>query len=624
MLKIPYGLANYRNLIKDGYFYLDRTSYIQKLEDYSSLYPMFLRPRRFGKTLFINMLAAYYGIQYKDEFQQLFGHLYIGKNPTPLANQYLILQFDFSGIETNDVSKTYGAFLTKVKAGIERFILAYPQFVSKEQADVVLQSTSPSGVLIHFFTIFYGIQNKPQIYVLIDEYDQFTNELLSFHFHDFQNIVSKNGYVRKFYEVLKTEAGSGIIGRIFLTGVAPVTVDGMTSGYNIGSNISLNPHFHDMMGFTEAEMLDLLQKMKIPAAEIENQLPNLRNWYDGYRFDARTVRHLYNTDMVLYFAQQYMINHSYPDEMLDSNIASDYKKISNIFKIGGNESIALSHLSHLLEAGELATYITRQFNIDRGFTIGDIFSMLFYSGMTTIKSVAGNLYTFQIPNYVIKKLYFDYFTALTLGLEYGKLMNVIGESIHQLVYNGKIETFTQLMGDALRKAHSNRDKVSYGEKHLKTLMIGLLFPYESYRICSEYEIDSRYPDIFLERIPQVDIKHEVVIELKYIKKEDALKWLDNQGNIIESTVSNVAKKKGRKPKNAPNNAIQSVVNTPIAPVSVPVGAITLFDSIVEQGTKQLVGYMQSERFQRPNILGFCLIFVGNECKKIVNYHQLNA
>jgi hypothetical protein len=321
--------------------------------------------------------------------------------------------------------------------------------------------------------------------------------------------------------------------------------------------------------------------------------------------------------MVLYFAQQYMINNSYPDVMLDSNIASDYRKISNIFKIGGNESIALSHLSHLLETGELTTYITRQFNIERGFTISDVFSMLYYSGMTTIKAVEGNLYTFQMPNYVIQKLYFDYFTALTLGLEYGKMMNYIGESIQQLVYNGHIETFTQLVGTALRKAHSNRDKVSYGEKHLKTLMIGLLFPYESYRICSEFEIDSRYPDIFLERIPQVNIKHEVVIELKYIKKEDSLKWLDNEGNMIETT-SSTTKKKGRKAKNAPNPPPVTVPNTPI-----PVGTITLFDSVVEQGTKQLVGYMQSERFQRPNILGFCLIFVGNDCKKIINYKELN-
>jgi hypothetical protein len=402
-----------------------------------------------------------------------------------------------------------------------------------------------------------------------------------------------------------------------MTGVAPVTVDGMTSGYNISSNISADPRFHDMMGFTEPEMLDLLQKMKIPVAEIENHLSDLRNWYDGYRFDARTPRHLYNTDMVLYFAQQYMINNSYPDVMLDSNIASDYRKISNIFKIGGNESIALSHLSHLLETGELTTYITRQFNIERGFTISDVFSMLYYSGMTTIKAVEGNLYTFQMPNYVIQKLYFDYFTALTLGLEYGKMMNYIGESIQQLVYNGHIETFTQLVGTALRKAHSNRDKVSYGEKHLKTLMIGLLFPYESYRICSEFEIDSRYPDIFLERIPQVNIKHEVVIELKYIKKEDSLKWLDNEGNMIETT-SSTTKKKGRKAKNAPNPPPVTVPNTPI-----PVGTITLFDSVVEQGTKQLVGYMQSERFQRPNILGFCLIFVGNDCKKIINYKELN-
>ncbi|MEN9610811.1 MAG: hypothetical protein RLZZ628_1625, partial [Bacteroidota bacterium] len=191
---------------------------------------------------------------------------------------------------------------------------------------------------------------------------------------------------------------------------------------------------------------------------------------------------------------------------------------------------------------------------------------------------------------------------------------IIRDTIQKLVFQGKIVEFANLVGVALTKAHSNRDKVTYGEKHLKTLMIGLLFPYESYRIRSEHEEETRYPDIFLERIPQVNIKHEVVLELKYIKKEDRLKWVDNQDNIVDppASLSAAPKKKGRKPK----TPVVAVV-----PTNPPVR--TLLEAIAEQGTQQLRHYMAMERFKRPNTLGFCLIFVGNECAQIIDYPHLN-
>jgi hypothetical protein len=491
----------------------------------------------------------------------------------------------------------------------------YAGSFTPEQENLILNQRLASGVAVQFFSYVLKNNLQPAIYVLIDEYDQFTNELLSFHFSDFQTIVSKNGYVRKFYEVLKTEAGHGSIARIFMTGVAPVTVDSMTSGFNITTNLSLSLRFHNMMGFTEMEVLDLLKKLEISETDLPQKLTDLREWYDGYRFNHKAVQHLYNPEMVLYFAEYFQREADYPPEMLAANIATDYQKIAQIFKIGGNEDTALSHLNALLENGEVSSYLTDKFNVAMGFGIKDIWSMLFYTGMTTVKSVFGNDWTFQMPNYVIKKLYFDYFTALSLGMDYNNLTHLIRDSIRKLVNQGQISDFVALVSKALSKAHSNRDKVMYEEKHLKTLMLGLLFPYESYMIRSEPEIEGKYPDIFLERIPQVAIKYEIVLDLKYIKKEDANKWLDKEGNLVNPPTSvqpstAIPAKKGRKPKLAP---------VPVITTNPPV--ISLLDDISEKGAKQLAVYMESDYLQRPNILGFCLVFVGAECYKILPYLQ---
>jgi hypothetical protein len=594
---------------RDKCYYIDRTPFIEQLEVYAPVYAMYLRPRRFGKSLWISILEHYYDVNKVADFQLLFGDLHIGKNKTLLANQFMILRFDFSGIETNDIRKTQEAFLLKVKQGFSNFMSSYDPCFTAAQAEMILKQQVPSGMAVEFFMAYHQNRIKQPIYLLIDEYDQFTNELLSFHFADFKDIVSKNGYVRKFYEVFKEAAMKGHIGRIFMTGVAPVTVDSMTSGFNIMTDLSMHPFFHDMMGFTEAEVIDLLQKINVSEAALPQLIGDLRSWYDGYRFDAEMIRHLYNPEMVLYFAQYYQTTRRYPKKMLTANVATDYKKIANIFRIGNQEQLALAQLNQFLEKGEINSYLTERFNIELGFTISDIWSMLFYSGMTTIKSVFGNDYTFQMPNYVIKRLYYDYFMALQLGMAYGNLRHEIRDAIHTLVLHGEVEPFTKYISQVI-EAHSGRDSMGYNEKHLKTLIIGMLFPYESYLIRSEIEVNRRYIDIFLERIPQVDIKHEILFELKYIKKENANKWLDKDGNLIDLPAP---------PKPAKKVAKTRKIQTPTIVLPTPVPVKSLLDDVIEKGYQQLCEYMTLPRFQRPNLLGFCLVFVGTECKQILPY-----
>jgi hypothetical protein len=610
MLKIPYAIADYARLRREQFFYVDRTNYIEFLELYATSYVLFLRPRRFGKSLIISLLAHYYDVNQVANFQQLFGDLYIGKKPTPFANQYMILRFDFSGIETNNVQKVHESFLVKVKDGFKNFMSAYPKAFAIAQKNSILSQTLASSVAVDFFGCYRQNQLRPAIYLLIDEYDQFTNELLSFHFAEFQDIVSKNGYVRKFYEVLKTETGRGSIDRIFLTGVAPVTMDSMTSGFNITTDITLHPLFHDMMGFTEVEVLDLLRKIDVSETESPLILDDLRKWYDGYRFDLDSPNHLYNPEMVLYFVNYYQTVRKYPKKMLTANVATDYQKIAQIFRIGNNEETSLAYLNTFLEKGEIKSYLTDRFNVAVGFSLKEIWSMLFYTGMTTLKSVLGNDYTFQMPNYVIKSLYYDYFVVLQLGMAYGTIQYEIREAIGELVWHGHIEPFTKWVGHALQKAHSNRDNIGYNEKHLKTLVVGLLFPYENYLIRSEYEVEKRFIDIFLERISQVNIKHEILLELKYIKKENEHQWVDKDDKIVDPPTPISTKKVAKLRKS-------KLPLPPPAPKPIPVKP--LFDHIVEKGAIQLAEYMQLKRFQQPNLLGFCLVYVGSECRKIIPY-----
>ena len=247
MKKLPYGISDYERLIENGYYYVDKTMYIEKLENLAEPYIMFLRPRKFGKTLFTSMLENYYDVKKADKFEKLYGETYIGKHPTKLKNSYNILKFNFSGIDTTDEETTMKGFKSKVIASIKLFVERYGldfYINAEDEAENILDN------LIKAFIIQ---KNNEKIYVIIDEYDHFANELLGFNTNQFKNLVSKNGKVRKWYEILK-EGTESVVDRIFITGVAPITLDSLTSGFNISSDKTQDREFNEMMGFTEKEL----------------------------------------------------------------------------------------------------------------------------------------------------------------------------------------------------------------------------------------------------------------------------------------------------------------------------------------------------------------------------------
>ncbi len=519
MVKIPYGISNFEILIKEAYFYQDRTMYIQKLETISP-FLFYLRPRRFGKSLFITMLNYYYGIEHKEKFGQLFGKLAIGKKPTVRANTYLVLSLEFSRVLTDTPQSTFSGFLNNVRSAVGLFMKEYAAYFTEEQRAETISKEKPNDVLQHLFDLHRDNKVPHPIYILIDEYDHFANELISFHFDYFKEAVSQNGFVRKFYETIKTATRDGVVYRLFVTGVSPITLDSMTSGFNISTSITLNPAFHTMMGFEEAEVIQLLQKIGVKKIDLLGVLHDLREWYDGYLFNEEATKHVYNPDMVLYFALYYQEHKKYPRTLLDINIASDYGKIRNIFKIQGREEANIQTLRTLTETGNISAQLTGQFSFEKSFGADDLVSLLFYMGFLTIEraDLAGAIFTF--PNFVIKRLYADYFVSVLQ--RYAELPidnSAMNASIRNMANTGNLQPFFDQVS-AILKRLSNRDAFHFNELTLKAIFISCLHQQQFYYVHSEYETEKGYADIFLEAIRHYDPKYQMAFELKYIKKTD--------------------------------------------------------------------------------------------------------
>lgn len=511
--KIPYGESNFKKVIEEGFVYIDKTDYIPKLEAAGS-HIFLLRPRRFGKSLFLSMLEYYYDVARKDEFETLFGKLYIGQHPTPLRNTYPVLFMDFSGIDTEG---GHEAIFQRINEKVDTYLLsflrryAYPEATQQE----IKAKTSPAAKIEHFFDLLEG----EKILFLIDEYDHFANSILADDLKLFQKIMGKGGFVRSFYEVLKTATQRGVLDRLFVTGVTPLMLDSMTSGFNIGKNLSLHEDFNEAIGFTEAEVSTLLQ----PLADhcrlgLETLREDARLWYNGYRFNLKADTSVYNANMLLYFVDSFDRKRcEYPEPMLDENIASDYGKIMKMFSIG-NRDTNYSVLELLINTGEAQASQRRKFEFDKGFERDDFISLLAYMGFITLarKTLSGEV--FVIPNYVIREFYFHYFKVeLERRNQFSIPNHTLRLAVEQLAVNADFQPLITELERALQLL-SNRDAMGMDEKHVKVLLLTLLYQTQIYFIHSEREMGHKYPDILLLERNPLKVPFQHLVELKYCKK----------------------------------------------------------------------------------------------------------
>ena len=520
MKRLPYGISDYENLIEEDYYYVDKTMYIEKLENLPERYIMFLRPRKFGKTLFTSTLENYYDLQKANKFEKLFVNTYIGKKPTKLKNSYYILKFNFSGINTSDEETTMQGFKREVASSIKFFADKYNLdfFVNmKDDAE---------GILDNLIKSFIIQRAGEKIYVIIDEYDHFANELLGFNTDQFKNLVSKNGRVRKWYEILKKGTES-VIDRIFITGVAPITLDSLTSGFNISSDKTQSAGFNEMMGFTKEELLQMMQDLGINKKEQEELLPIMKENYDGYKFSVDAQEKMYNSNMCLFFLNSFLEQNRVPTKLIDTNIASDYNKLGNMLDLcKGEEREKI--IENTVSGEGIVSEITQKFNPAIEFGEKELVSMLFYLGYLTIAGEDFAIPELKIPNKVMKEIYSDYFMKILrqetgIQVDSSKYLEIIKE----IALEGKIDKIVELMHRYLENL-SNRDFVKFDEKYVKLIFYCIAMNLNIFRLKSEMEVQRKYPDILL--IPKDRKKgyNAVMIEFKYLKKDEEGKLQEKQ------------------------------------------------------------------------------------------------
>lgn len=535
--KIPYGISNFQVLRSKDYLYIDKTKYIKVLEDYAP-YQFFIRPRRFGKSLFLSMIENYYDINKKDNFNELFGDLYIGKNPTSERNKYLVWKISFAGIETSSgEEKLKESFNQKVISYLKEFVNKYKEVL--EEKDIPDNITS-CEMAVEFIRRITNNINK-QVFVLIDEYDNFANELITGKKHStYESLVHGEGLVRAFYKALK-DATLDNFTRIFMTGVSPIMLDDLTSGFNIIENLTLEPEFNEMLGFTEKELREVIRYLDTERQIDEEQvIKDMRKYYNGYSFNVKRKNRVYNSDMTLYFLKSLIRDKEYPMNMIDSNVKTDYGRVNQLALNFKDEKT----VEKITTGEEVKTVLVDRFNLSTMYSKKENFiSLLYYLGMLTIKEQFEDQVILTIPNYVVRTIYWEQFYDI-LQRELNIDNEELKDCIREMRIAGDISRFQKLFEDILSNL-SNRDLIGMDEKGIKMILMTLFGVDGTYMALSEDENNNGYVDILLTKKVQFEkyTNYEWLIELKYIKENEREKTEAIKINGLEQVKRYIESKK---------------------------------------------------------------------------------
>lgn len=521
--RIPYGMQNFEDVIKEDCYYVDKTPFIEQIEE-SNKYFFFIRPRRFGKSLTLSMLENYYDINKKDKFEEIFGKLYIGQNPTPEHNTYLIIHLNFAEV---------AAGLDDYKDGLDNHCSLVFNFFCDIYAHI-LPANTKEGLekLTDAVSQLRFLCQKCQevgkkIYLFIDEYDNFTNMILAHeeHLMRYRNQTHGEGYLRQFFNTIKGAAGN-TLGRVFVTGVSPVTMDDLTSGFNIGTNYSLSPDFNEMTGFTEEEvrkMLDYYGSV-LPFNHTTDELIKvMKPWYDNYCFaeDRYGETTMYNSVMVLNFVDNYIrSNYQIPKKMVETNIRIDYDKLRMLIRHDKEFAHDASIIQQLVTQGFVIGTLNENFPAERINDPDNFLSLLFYFGMVTIDGTYDGETKFIIPNEVVRDQMYTYLldTYKENDLVYDRYSK--GKLESKLAYHGQFKPYFEYIADCLKKYSSQRDKQK-GEAFVHGFTLAMTSQNKFYRPISELDNDGGYADIFLSPLCDIykDMVDSYIIELKYCKSQ---------------------------------------------------------------------------------------------------------
>ncbi len=505
-MRFPYGIADFRKIREEGYFYVDRTDRIPLIEDAGSQL-LFLRPRRFGKSLWLSTLENYYDLARAADFGRLFGGLKIGHNPTPLHNRYFVMRWDFSAVDPGgDLNAIRRSLFNHVNVRIKDAITRYGDWLDGRV------EVNPDDGLASLQSLLSAVSQTPhKLYLLVDEYDNFANEVMINPLRGagrYEELVEGEGIIKTLFKVIKSGASGSGIDRVFLTGVSPVVLSDMTSGYNVAEDLSNDPDYHDLCGFTETELHAALEAMatarRLEADQTAIALDLMRDFYNGYRFSSQRDKRIYNPTLALYFLK-YLGRHGvYPSRLLDDNLAMDRNRIQYVARLPHGEALVNAALNER-EPLTVAQLVNR-FGVRDMLTAprdpAFLASLLYYFGVLTLagRDVLGKL-VLTIPNQVIRKLYVERLQEQVLP-DYGD-QEQRQRVVERFYATGDLGPLCDFLEQRYFKVFDNRDLRWSNELVVKTAFLVTLFNDAFYRMDSEPALGRGYGDLLLRVRPDM-------------------------------------------------------------------------------------------------------------------------
>ena len=517
--RLPYGINDFEAVMEQNQYYVDKTMYLPLLENQPSNI-IFIRPRRFGKSIFLSMLHAYYDCSKKEKFQTLFGDLWVGKHPTPLQGKYQVLHLDFSYVG-GSIDKLEENFDMYLRVKLDGFMRIYQDSYLEDFKEKFFKSDSATEklALLQDETATKSIP----LYLIIDEYDNFTNTVLKEQGEKvYWAITHADGFYRDVFKKFK-----GMFERIFITGVSPVTLDDVTSGFNIGWHISTKPEFNQMLGFSLEEVRKMFAYYKevggIPTtSDIEVMIDEMKPWYDNYCFSEDALKNqskVFNCDMVIYYLRNYMDRGEAPKQMIDPNTMTDYNKMKKLLlldKLDGNRKGIIRTIA---ETGQIVTSLENTFPASRLTNPQTFTSLLFYYGMLTIKDTFGDMLILGIPNNNVRKQYYGYLLEQYQEEKFVDL-NQMKILFTYMALEGKWRDALEAMAKAYEDVSSVRDGIE-SERNLQGFFMAYLNLNNYYYTAPELELNHGYCDFFLlPNLTHYATKHSYILELKVLSKKD--------------------------------------------------------------------------------------------------------
>lgn len=522
---IPYGITDYERITLNNYYYVDKTHYIPLIEQAASFF-FLIRPRRFGKSLLLNMLDSYYDINNTDRFDELFGERWIYNHPTNLRAKFMVLRFNFSMVDSSP-GNLECSFEHHCNMRFLEFCNRYERFFQPGFRAELGKFTNTTDKLEFLNTEASNLGLR--LYLIIDEYDNFTNSILaSFGKEAYRDATHGEGFFRYFFNILKglTTGNNTALERMFITGVSPITLDDVTSGFNIGSNFTTSPPFNNLVGFSETELREMLNYYHTAAVlkqDVEATINEMKPWYNNYCFAEECLgEYAYNSDMVLYYLNHMQLTGKPPREMIDKNIRTDYNKLRHLIKIDRELGPNFSVIREVVETGQTTTDLKDAFSVEAMTNSDNFKSLLYYFGLLSIQGVERGKPILAIPNHTVREQIYSYLTEAYSESDIFRMdFYQLGQLVENMAYAGQWQAVFNYIASELEKQSRIREFID-GEAHIKGFLLAYLGMLNYYMLLPEYELGKGYVDFYFQPNPWlIDMPYAYLLEVKYMKRDEA-------------------------------------------------------------------------------------------------------